>query len=64
MTSLINELTSEGVFIIDEEAILNDGGSQMYLNDNINILMCNTLEGNRDIYIGNGFMKYESGFCK
>ena len=61
---LIDKLTNEGVFIKGEKAILNDGGSKMYINDNINILMCNTLEGNRDIYIGNGSMKYENGFCK
>ena len=61
---LIDKLTNEGVFIKGQEAILNDGGSKMYINDNINILMCNTLEGNQDIYIGNGSMKYESNFCK
>lgn len=64
MQNLVNDLINEGVFIKGEESVMNDGGSIMYLNNNINILMCNTLSGNKDIYIGDGTMKYNNGFCK
>lgn len=43
-----------------------DGGSIMYRSDeeNISILKCNTIDGNKDIYIGDGTMEYENGFCE
>lgn len=53
-----------------------DGGSKLYKdlinNDDINgfdkeelaILECNTLEGNRDVYLGPFNMEYQENFCK
>ncbi|HBA37485.1 MAG TPA: hypothetical protein DCY94_02050 [Firmicutes bacterium] len=43
-----------------------DGGSIMYRDeeDGLSILKCNTLEGNKDIYIGKSDMAYEEDFCK
>lgn len=41
-----------------------DGGTKIYEGDNIKLIECNTLEGNKDIYIGNKTMKYKSNFCK
>lgn len=42
----------------------DDGGSAMYKSENYNILVCNTISGNKDIYIGNKNMLYEDHFCK
>jgi len=44
--------------------IYKDGGTKKYLTDNYTIIKCNTLEGNKDIYIGNKDMEYEEDFCK
>lgn len=43
-----------------------DGGSVLYTNDanDLALLKCNTLEGNKDIYIGPKDMEYEPSFCK
>lgn len=43
-----------------------DGGSKLYANErsDLAILICNTLEGNKDVYIGPKDMTYEEGFCK
>ena len=49
----------------------DDGGSKLYqindenkVDEKVNMLVCNTLEGNKDIYFGNTDMKYETDFCK
>ncbi len=53
---------------IDDE--YEDGESILYRDyeqlstTGFSILMCSTLDGNRDIYIGPKLMKYESGFCQ
>ena len=45
------------------EDTLNDGGTQIYKGD-ITLIKCNTLDGNKDIYIGNDNMKFKQNFCK
>lgn len=62
---------------MDLKGTFYDGGSKMYsTKPNVysysgyyyNILVCNTLDGNRDIYIGSELgdneLKYQSDFCK
>lgn len=44
--------------------LYKDGGSKLYRNQEISILMCQTIDGNKDIYIGNKKMKYEKDFCQ
>lgn len=64
INTLINELK--------EESVYKDGGSKLYREEKpyniskegISILKCNTLDGNKDIYIGPINMRYESDFCK
>ncbi len=48
-----------------------DGGSKLYqtneenrVDDKINMLVCNTLDGNMDVYFGKTDMKYKDDFCK
>jgi len=48
--------------ILDD--VIYDGGTKIYKGNNITLIKCNTLEGNKDIYIGNSDMKYKSNFCK
>lgn len=45
------------------EDTLKDGGTQIYKGD-ITLIQCNTLDGNKDIYIGNKDMKFKQNFCK
>lgn len=66
----LNELLNKGMKIeevigtLHKEDSYYDGGSQMYRGREISILKCNTLAGNKDVYIGNYDMKYEDNFCK
>lgn len=69
-----NKITTER--IINEMNIvaeLNDGGTKIYQNNNNNnkyfindyrIIKCNTIDGNKDIYIGNNEMQFQDNFCK
>lgn len=41
----------------------SDGGTQLYKGKNITLVKCHTLDGNRDIYIGNQNMKFKQNFC-
>lgn len=42
----------------------SDGGTKLYKTDKYAILLCNTLDGNKDIYIGNQNLKYKSNYCQ
>lgn len=44
--------------------IYKDGGTKKYLTDYYTLIKCHTLDGNKDIYIGNEDMEYEEIFCK
>ena len=41
-----------------------DGGTKLYKNDSIALIKCNTIDGNKDIYIGDINLEYEESFCK
>ena len=43
---------------------LYDGGTKIYKSDTITLVKCNTIEGNKDIYIGNENMEFKENFCK
>lgn len=66
----LNKLLSDGMKIeelidtLEKDGDYWDGGSKMYRGKNISVLKCDTIDGNRDIYIGNSEMKYENSFCK
>jgi len=40
-----------------------DGGTKIYKGDNITLIKCHTLAGNRDVYIGDENMKFKENFC-
>ena len=45
---------------------LKDGGTTIYKNqkENITAILCNTIDGNKDIYLGNYEMNYQNSYCK
>jgi len=56
----INKLVSD----MEVVSMLKDGGTKVYKKDNYTIIVCNTINGNKDVYIGNKDFKYEQGYCK
>mgnify|MGYP001865988449 FL=1 len=72
-TKQLKEFLSDGVSIEDltfqmEHNSAYDGGSTLYRNDDVSILVCHRIipSGgyNEDVYIGNSDMGYEEGFCE
>ena len=41
----------------------SDGGTKLYRGEKLTLVKCNTLDGNRDIYIGDQNMKFKQNFC-
>lgn len=41
----------------------SDGGTKLYKGENLTLIKCHTLDGNKDIYIGNQNMKFKQNFC-
>ena len=62
--SIIENLNKKDILYDGGTAIYDDGGTSKIKSNGITIIKCNTLEGNRDIYIGPENMKYKSNFCK
>jgi len=60
----IKMLEKEIVFYDGGTTLYKDGGTKKITSNNISLLKCNTLDGNKDIYIGNKDMEYKSNFCK
>ena len=56
----INEITAN----LKVDDILKDGGTTIYRNEYLTVIKCNTLEGNKDIYIGDGSLKHRNSYCK
>lgn len=56
--------------LVEEENIKNDGttiyrdSDKKYTNNGLTIIKCNTIDGNKDIYLGPKSMIYEDSFCK
>lgn len=51
---------------MDLEATFRDGGTKLYKSKvkDISILVCNKVTGNKDIYVGDYSMNYESDMCE
>ena len=58
----IKDLTNK----LEKTATLDDGGTTIYKDEdkNITIIACNTLDGNRDVYIGDYQLYYKENMCK
>ena len=63
--SLENSLKSV-TDLLEKEANLKDGGTAIYKNKdkNMTIIACNTLSGNKDVYIGDYQLSFKDNMCK
>ena len=62
-----NILSEENIErLLNEKTILENGVATLYKSkeNNITIILCNTNEKNKDIYIGDYLMQYEQTYCK
>lgn len=52
--------------LLEKEANLKDGGTAIYKNKvkNMTIIACNTLNGNKDVYIGDYQLSFKDNMCK
>ena len=52
--------------LLNKQSILKDGGTIIFKNKdkNITLIKCNTIEGNKDIYIGDYNLNFKSNMCK
>lgn len=47
-----------------EKIVARDGGTNIYTSDNYSVAICNTIDGNKDIYFGIKEMSIKDDFCK
>ena len=52
--------------LLNKQSILKDGGTIIFKNKNKNITLikCNTIDNNKDIYIGDYNLNFKSNMCK
>lgn len=52
--------------LLNKQSNLKDGGTVIFKNKdkNITLIKCNTIDGNKDIYIGNYNLSFKSSMCK
>ena len=57
---------SEITSLLGEGISYDDGGSMLYSSDeyDLSVLVCGTLDGNKDIYVGDYTMYYDNTMCK
>lgn len=62
MDKLIENITN----LLNKQSILKDGGTIIFKNKdkNITLIKCNTIDGNKDIYIGDYNLNFKSSMCK
>ena len=63
--SLENSLKSV-TDLLEKEANLKDGGTAIYKDKdkNMTVMACNTLNGNKDVYIGDYQLSFKDNMCK
>lgn len=44
--------------------VYKDGGTKMYRGNNYRMLVCNTIDGNKDVYFGDMNLEYENDYCQ
>ncbi len=59
-----NAITVDTIYKDGGTTLYRDNGVTEYTNNGIAIIKCNTIDGNRDIYIGPKNMEYKNNFCK
>lgn len=61
---IINELIPKNTLKDGGTTIYKDSMTKNFTNNGLTVIKCNTLSGNRDIYIGPNSMQFEEHFCK
>ena len=61
---IINKLVNTESLWDGGTKIYKDGGTTEYTNNGLTLIKCNTIDGNKDIYIGTKDMKYLNDYCK
>lgn len=61
---IINELIPKDTLKDGGTTIYKDSMTKNFTNNGLTVIKCNTLSGNRDIYIGPDSMEFEEHFCK
>ena len=56
----IKEIVSD----ISDIEYLRDGGTKIYKHSEYTIIICNTLDNNKDIYFGLNNLEYQEDYCK
>lgn len=64
LNKIINTLEYIDMYKDGGTKLYRDNGNTEFTNNGLTILTCNTVDGNKDIYIGSKSMNYEVGFCK
>lgn len=49
---------------LDEDSVLWDEDTTIYKSSDITIIKCKTIEGNKDIYIGDANLEKKENYCK
>lgn len=65
-TEVVDKLIENITNILNKQSILKDGGTVIFKNKdkNITLIKCNTIDGNKDIYIGDYNLNFKSYKCK
>ena len=65
-TESMNKSIESITNLLNKQSILKDGGTIIFKNKdkNITLIKCNTIDGNKDIYIGDYNLNFKSNMCK
>lgn len=65
-TESMNKSIESITNLLNKQSILKDGGTIIFKNKdkNIALIKCNTIDGNKDIYIGDYNLNFKSNMCK
>ena len=65
-TEVVDKSIENITNLLNKQSILKDGGTVIFKNKdkNITLIKCNTIDGNKDIYIGDYNLNFKSSMCK
>ncbi len=63
MDDIITEMDKQVTTPLKEKIYFDDGGTVLYLLEDVGMIVCNSVYGSKDIYIGNSSLKMKEGFC-
>ena len=58
-----NKAIDKIIDTLELEGNFSDGGTKVYKGENLTLVKCHTLDGNRDVYIGDQNMEFKQNFC-